>query len=208
MGEGGAVLQRNNTVLISKAKRSSIDRKTIQDLVGQGFKVGYLPRVDVTRQKFQDYAVEHNDGHAALVEDNSGKSNLVVARSYVSQSMMTRDEIQTAAKASGVKEVVDVDDRNLPPLSFNLIQLADGSVAMTGGAEDLEKIISQMVGPEKVNTTDEILEDLVEALTGSMRCLTNTLLKLPEIYYRVSFSSLHDDPIVSIMKGKLRATII
>jgi hypothetical protein len=173
IGEGGKVLTRSKSILITPDIYEE-SKEDLQNLINSGFKIGYLPFVDASKQKNR-FHKEHIDGHTTLVEYAGNRLALVVAKSYIYQGGGSEKQIKKAADKIGAK-LFEVDDKNLPPLAFNLLQFADRSIAMTSGAKILETILASIVGKEKVFTTRYPIENIPKHHWGSIRCLTNIIL--------------------------------
>ncbi len=183
-GDGGKVLPWKQTILVSKDIWDAQKRAEIVDLRNQGLKVGFLPRVDPDKQEWDfNWEQNHIDGHNSLIEDRNGGMNLLVAKSYFDQSKDTRKGLEYSTDSVGAKLWV-VDDEHLPPLAFNLEQFLDGTVAMTKGAQALEQVVTELVGPEKVRTTSTQLWYIPGEGQGGIRCITNILPPLPQAYWQ------------------------
>lgn len=186
LGEGGRVLNKDKSVIVSPLVWKAARRSDIADLRRQGFKFGTLPSVIKEKQEYDfNYLNDHIDGHASLIADQERRLHLLIAKSYFEQRSGSMREIREAADYAGVKPVV-VDDINLPPLSFNLIQLENGVVIMTGGADALEEVIADLVGKSRVLTTEVELWEIPSVSAGSIRCLTNYLPQFPAKYWSVT----------------------
>jgi hypothetical protein len=173
LGEGGKVLTRSKSILVTPDIYET-SKADIKNLSSSGFKIGYLPFVDKSKQK-NLFHEEHVDGHATLVEYVGGRLALVVASSYISQGEGAKKQIKKAADKIGAK-LFEVDDRILPPLAFNLLQFEDRSIAMTSGAKTLETILASIVGKDKIFTTKYPIENIPKLHWGGIRCLTNIIL--------------------------------
>lgn len=134
-----------------------------------GYQVASLPDTAAP----EDYAVpKHRDGHASLIEADSGDLVLAVAKSYYQQKR--RHQIDRATEELGIRRVV-VDDQDFPPLAFNGIQLADKTIIITAGAPSLEEALKDLVGSNRVYTTDVPIRIIPRKSRGSIRCLTTPL---------------------------------
>ncbi|KKQ29389.1 MAG: hypothetical protein A3H17_00400 [Candidatus Levybacteria bacterium RIFCSPLOWO2_12_FULL_37_14] len=173
LGEQGKVLVKNKSILVTP----DVWRKSKDEILGltrNGFKVGCLPCVDTSKQSYK-FTELHIDGHSALIEDKNGTLVLLVTDSYSHQGHDTRKFIRQAAETAEAR-MVEVDDRKLPPLALNLIQFEDRSIAFTNSeARDLEVTLSELVGSDKIFTTEIPLIELPKHALGGMRCLTNIL---------------------------------
>ena len=176
LGEGGSVLVAGNAVLVSEnlwiEKNQDRGFNVLKRL---GFTVAPLPPVDPNKQKYVFINESHIDCHAALIIDPSGKLHLLVAESYSRQGNGTRKRIRFAADTIGAK-VFEVDDRNLPPLALNFIQLADKTAIVTGSeTADLTFVLDNILGANNVRVTSVPLLAIPAMLAGSIRCMTNTI---------------------------------
>lgn len=170
LGAGGTILARQKKILFGGCFVDSTRRSAVK--LGQaGFQVSPMPFVKYSNYPYAEY---HIDGHASLVEAANGRLHLLVASSYFNQDKATSFEIE---KASGALDMdLDVlEDKNLPPLAFNIVQLADNSIVMTAGAPQLEEVLADLVGPTRVFTTSMVLTNIPRELEGSIRCMTNIL---------------------------------
>jgi hypothetical protein len=166
LAEGGRVLARGKAILVTPDiwKTSKDEIRSLQE---RGFKVGRLPFVDPVKQKY-DFKENH-------IEGENGQLYLVVADSYSRQGGHTRSSISQACDSVEV-EIVEVDDKNLPPLAFNLVQFDDRSIAMTTSeARDLDVTLSWLVGKGKIFTTEIPLVQIPNLTCGGIRCLSNII---------------------------------
>jgi hypothetical protein len=173
LGEQGKVLTKNKAILVTPDvwKKS---RHQISELTQDGFDVGCLLNVDKCKQNYR-FEESHIDGHSALIEDKNGDLVLLVADSYSHQGNGARKLIKQAADTVGAR-MIEIDDRNLPPLALNLIQFEDGSIAFTNSeAKDLEITLAELVGNNKLFKTKIPLIAVPRLSSGGMRCLTNIL---------------------------------
>lgn len=170
LGAGGTILARQKTILfggcfVDSTRRSAVKLKQL------GFQVAPIPFVKYSNYPYAEY---HIDGHASLVEAKNGRLHFLVAASYFNQDRNTSYEIDKVSEDLDMDLDV-LDDRNLPPLAFNLVQLADNSIIMTAGAPQLEEVLRDLVGPGHVFTTSTVLTNIPTELKGSIRCMTNVL---------------------------------
>ena len=173
LGEGGKVLVKDKAILVTPDIHKS-SKDEIGKLTKEGYHIGVLPRVNPVKQKY-GFMNEHIDGHASLIKDKDDNLALVVADSYLRQGNDTYKNIKTACKATGA-EIVEVDDRNLPPLAFNLLQFEDKSIAVTNSvARDLEVTLHDLVGRDKVFMTEVPITYIPKLARGGIRCLTNAI---------------------------------
>ncbi|MDP2585997.1 MAG: hypothetical protein Q8P29_03900 [Candidatus Levybacteria bacterium] len=173
LGEGGKVFTKKNSILVTPDIWKN-SRDEIRGLINIGFKVGYLPFVDPKKQR-HDFKENHLDGHSGLIEDKNGQLALVVAHSYSHQGNGTRKLIIRACESIDA-QIVEVDDRNLPPLPFNFEQFEDRSIAVTNSeARDLEVTLMNLAGEDKVFKTDVPLVKIPRLTCGGIRCLTNII---------------------------------
>lgn len=180
LGEGGKVLLKGKAILVTPDIWRTARRGEIPSLRNRGFRVGCLPFVDPSKQQFE-FKEDHVDGHASLIEDKTGKLILVVAESYSRQGAGTRKLIRQAAN-SVEAELVEVYDKNLPPLAFNFIQFDDMTIALgSAEAKDLELTLGILVGPDRVLTTEDPLRLIPSVAFGGIRCLTNVIPPLSDL---------------------------
>jgi hypothetical protein len=173
LGEEGKVLSKGKSILVTPDiwKKS---QEEIQKLTQEGYRIGMLPFVDPTKQKY-DFKETHFDGHTSLIKDKNDNLALVVADSYSRQGNDARKLIRRGCETIGAK-MVEVDDRQLPPLAFNFLQFEDKSIAMTiSEARDLKLTLGNLVGNDKVFTTELPLIYIPKLTVGSIRCLTNII---------------------------------
>ncbi len=174
LGDNGSVLHRKNAVLVTQDIWRN-HKNEIEELKEKGFSVGSLPLVNPSKQKYKNFPEEHLDCHACLIEGDDSKLYLVVADSYSRQGKGTRKKIRLAAETVEA-EMVEIDDRNLPPFALNLIQFEDNSILMTDSeAKDLEYTLVGLVDRNRVYTTDIPIELIPRLTGGGIYCLTNTL---------------------------------
>lgn len=173
LGEQGKVLHAGDVVLVTPDiwKKNKEELRELQD---RGLRVGWIPFVDPYEQRY-GIIEDHIDGHASLIENKEGGLSLVVGDSYSRQGRGTLKRIKAAADYIEA-DLVEVDDRSLPPLAFNLVQFNDRSVVVTGAEmNDLRFTLAELVGGERVFTTPIPIEQIPTVAKGGIRCLTNTL---------------------------------
>lgn len=169
LGEGGAVLSRGNYVIMSE-ELAEVEWYQLPALKAKDIKIGTVPSPAIGLPG--NFARAHIDGHVALIEDIKGILTLLVAESYYQAAGARRQSITKAALLIGADKVV-INDKNLPPLAFNLVQFHDGSVAMTSKADDLEEIIRELVGEKFIHTTRIPLVEFPNRAKSGLRCLSN-----------------------------------
>lgn len=181
-GNGGAVLTKGNAVVAANVAIYDIEEE-VEALRERGIRVGVIPPVSPLSQKCA-FAYDDIDCHVALVENRDSELNLFVAKSYFDQDVRTGEEIRRAAEEIESRLTV-IEDAGLPPFSFNLVQFSDLSVVMTSGAPVLEESIMELVGEEKVHTTDVPIVEIPKRKMGGISCMTNItpdfLIKSPSI---------------------------
>lgn len=173
--EGGLVLNTGNAVLVSEElwKKPRADR-AFHLLKETGFRIGSLPLVDTIKQE-NGFPPNHIDGHAALITSREGKPTLLAARSYLLQGGQTYKLVRRAAETVGA-QLIQVDDRNLPPLALNLIQFMNREVVVTAtDYADFNQLLVELLGPEKVHSTRISISEIPQNWLGSIRCMTTTL---------------------------------
>ena len=177
LSEGGMVLHAQRVVLVSDALWQT--RRTDRGfncLEEAGYVIAPLPEVIQSKQKYE-FNEAHIDGHAALIVDKNQRLQLLVAESYSRQGNGTRKDITRAAEAIGAG-VFEIDDRNLVPLSLNLVQFEDGTIIVSKGqSNDLIFVLQNMVGEDKVLITEVPIVQIPQFLFGSIRCLINIIPK-------------------------------
>lgn len=185
LGEGGSVISLGKSVVIPEHLWDLCKKEEAVKLREAGFKFAIVPSVDRGKQKFDfEFERDHIDGHLSLVGDCSGRQYLLAAKSYALQGGSTRKAIRRAAESIGAEEII-IDDRNLPPLSFNFLFTDSGQVLMTKEADELENVLNEVIGKDCVFTTPRTLEAIPLVAFGSIRCLTNYLPSLPDYYWEV-----------------------
>ncbi len=171
LGEGGKVLTRLKALLVTEDIWQSSDPSLVE-LRSHGMRIAPLPFVDQSKQKYT-FPLDHIDGHALLVETKRQGLLLAVSKSYYYQGKNSSGSIRKAADTISARLTI-VDDRNLPFLAFNLIQLYDGTVVMTGPRNNqLTVVLGSHV--KRVITTDTPITLLPQLTSGSLRCMTNDL---------------------------------
>lgn len=171
LGNGGAARYRRNVLLTTKKVYIEMNPKDQMELRAKNIKVGLLPLVDPAKQSGL-FRLDDIDCHVTLIETAQGGLELLVARSYYEQSFDAGKMINAAGDSIEASLKV-VDDRNSPPLAFNLVQLDDLSVVMTSGATKLEEYIAGLVGSERVFTTAMPIIEIPKRGKGNIGCLTN-----------------------------------
>lgn len=177
LGEGGKLIQAGKSILVSPDLWSNpISRAHLEMLRKEGYKVSYLPPILKDGQPIgkRDFIAGHIDGHANLILGKDGNPYLLYAKTYARQGHKAASSIRSAADFVGAIPV-EVDDDELPPLVFNFIQLADGSVIVSGsnGSKTLEEKIREIVGEEKLVVTDVPIIEIPQLAKGSIRCMVN-----------------------------------
>ncbi len=119
-----------------------------------------------------NFAHHHIDGHLALIYDKDQEPVLLAAHSYFHQNPQTTIAVGRIRRELGVDRET-IDDYTLPPLALNLLQLDTGDIIMTSQADVLERRLKDMVGADRVHTTEVPIIKIPNRARGSIRCMTN-----------------------------------
>lgn len=169
LGESGAVIHSRDIVLTTSKRWNLPNTINMREkLSGRGYLMDYLPYVDPVDGNVQG----HIDGHAALIEEKEGNIVLLVAESYYQQNSKTMQRISEV----GLNTRVDIRavKTNLP-LELNLVQFRDGKVVMTGGTKETQTLVEDLVGKDKVITTNVPIQWIPKRRSAGIRCITNII---------------------------------
>ena len=197
-GEGGRLLYRKNTALVSNRYYRSEDIKTMRDIGGRPAhtdslrELGCCPAtlpLPVTFYQEEGGRVsfnpdDHPDRHYALVEDRCGELHLFVDPGIQSG---LRGVFQPPAMSSGrtLEELKKICAKisirlHIPQKlrvfgSINFMQFQDGRILMTGGEPELQGELEELVGKECVHPTPLPIQFHPAFLQGGIRCLITEL---------------------------------
>lgn len=191
-GEGGRVLSRGDTALVTKRliignARIKCDEQ-LQILLQKGVKIGQLPLplggiCTLAETKERVFPNDHLDRVSALIKDGDDEMHLIV-----DPKICTMDEDKRKNRtALGPKESIEKTIECCEPLgikvhcphkmkvpySVNLEQFSDGRVLMTGGDKPLAKIIGRIAGRENVFQTKVPIRFMPVYNRAGIRCLIN-----------------------------------
>lgn len=177
LGEGGKVLSAGKSIIVAQDLWvNPISRKHLDMLRVKGYRVAHIPLVDENSQPEgkREFIKDHIDGHAALLLGDDENLHLLYAKSYARQGGQTSKALRSAADFVGA-DATEVDDNGLPPLAFNLVQFANGSVVMSSsrGSKSLEERVRAIVGVDKLTVTSIPIVEISALSKGSIRCMAN-----------------------------------
>ncbi|TSC90167.1 MAG: hypothetical protein G01um10145_271 [Microgenomates group bacterium Gr01-1014_5] len=185
LGEGGAVLRVNSKLFFSDPRGCDLKKhkkhsEHIKQLPAR-FNVGLLPfpcgvEINMLTGYSEEFLNHHVDRTAAFIKGRDGKDYLLVEPVYISENQQPWGSyakfIQDQCTKLGVELVVIERAPDDTPYSLNLVQFYDGTVMMTAGHESLEKIIRQIVGDNRVITTQRPLVYYPVIRRGGWRCMS------------------------------------
>ncbi len=184
LGVGGKVLHAGRSLIVSEDLRQNpLARRHLEMLKTKGYKIGYIPHVRTERQPEgkRNFVEDHIDGHSNLIRDNKGKTYFLYSKSYARQGGKAARELRQAADFAKAVDI-EIDDKDLPFLAFNFLQLRDGTVILSATSAQngqtklrsrLESVLIEILGKDKVVTTEIPITRISSDLGGSIRCLTN-----------------------------------
>jgi hypothetical protein len=178
LGEGGKVLRAGLSVLISEDLWSRRDLEPdLRRIKRLGYKVAPVPWVNPScRPGVEEQLVPgHIDGHISLIEGIDGKTYMLFLDSYENQDEKTEDQLRQAAEFLGVVPV-RVEDKGLPPLPLNILQLPNNNVVLSRGFQSeshLEQVLATIVGADRLFITKVPLQLIPHHTKAGIRCLTN-----------------------------------
>ncbi|HVZ58124.1 MAG TPA: hypothetical protein VG935_00005, partial [Patescibacteria group bacterium] len=187
LGEGGRILKQRNKVFVPTVQDHLASdpryEQHIRSLERKGFEFGYLPwplAVDaIPGQREYDVAPsDHLDRAAAFIRGKDSKDYLLLDENYA-QSRTPRvgsysHVIENACYKLDVTPVVVERAADSIPYALNLEQFTDGTVLMTGGDPALQEVVGQLVGDDKVATTEVPIVYYPVIRKGGIRCMTLT----------------------------------
>ncbi len=177
LGDGGRVLAKQDAIIVTPTIWN-LAGNDLDKMRARGFKVAVIPTVNPVKQKF-NFCQRDIDGHSQLIEGSNDQLHLLVARSFFNQGRYqgqdTQKVIESSCRETDVNLVV-IDDRRLPPLSLNLLQLDNQAVVFTGPADStLGKVLKEIVGKDKIFPTQQPIRLIPQKSKGGIGCLTNLL---------------------------------
>ncbi|MDH4358420.1 MAG: hypothetical protein OEV37_00515 [Candidatus Berkelbacteria bacterium] len=183
LGEGGAVLSRAKTALVSHTigyeNGEFIDSAAdAMILIESGIKTQPLPN-PICRSPEGLSLNDHLDRTAGLVEDSKGNLHLVVDPQYHSGTQSapispaeSADEIRRRCEHLSI--AVHTPRRLAVPFSVGVCQLPNGKILATSG-DDVEELLAGIVGEDRVVTTDIPLECYPAFVFAGIHCLVTEL---------------------------------
>ncbi|MDD3190308.1 MAG: hypothetical protein PHI66_01295 [Candidatus Pacebacteria bacterium] len=199
-GEGGRVLCVTNkmivaeNIIVSNGKSSPPVLNGIEQL---GIKVGLFPMPLVGMLSFQGddcgkmSTNDHLDRVACLILGKDDKPHLLIEKNILSgefigekkkKDLLIVDPERSLAKIKEMCGDLDItlhclDDISVP-YALNMIQFFDGKILMTGGDDIVYKMVSSIVGEEKVFRTETPIKYFPLLAKAGIRCLIGVI---PEI---------------------------
>lgn len=183
LGEGGHILKIGRKILLPSNLGFTKSRlkfeKDIRELLA-GYEVGFLPwpfGVEIRNggQVLEEFPGTHLDRVAAFIKGAEGRDYLLVDPNYLNDSRLPwgsyKGELIATARRMGITLVViDKSDRDVP-YGLNLVQFNDGSVFMSSGHKSLEALIKQIVGDDRVFTTNRPVIYFPILRRGGLNCM-------------------------------------
>lgn len=184
LGEGGRVLKVGKKVFLPHPNGYVQSKQKFLrevDPLKKKYQIGFLPHplateVDIRTGRKHTFDNDHLDRSAAFIKGADEKDYLLVDSNYMSsfapQFGRYSSQIISACRDLDVT-LVDVKRKgDSIPNALNFVQFEDKSVVMTGGDNQLQNIVEEIVGQEKVVTTQSpiILYPLIRG--GGIRCMT------------------------------------
>jgi hypothetical protein len=197
-GEGGRTLSARDIVLVPEriVLKAGLSRRVMDEdlspLYAAGLRTGRLPlpvavyctHEEVTSSVFFN---DHLDRAAGLIAGKDGRAHLVLDPCF-----FTVKWIDEGAKIWELREPEDSENlvREIckplgivvhrlasmrVPYALNLIQSQDGCVLMTGGDEAAAGLIGELVGSEKVHTTEIPIIHYPVFANAGIRCLVGDM---------------------------------
>lgn len=185
LGEGGALLQVNYKLFV--ADPGGYDEKKYQNIrwdirqLPNKFRYALLPHpigveIDVEAGTRKEFKSHHVDRAAAFLLGKDRKEYLLVEPDYVKEDLDPWGNykifIENECKKLGVELVVIERNENDTPYSLNLVQFYDGTVMMAAGHPSLERLVRQIVGEDRVITTQNPLVYYPVLRRGGWRCMS------------------------------------
>ena len=189
LGEGGRVLKLGKKAFVPDPRGFVQTRpKYTKNLkaLSDRFQFGFLPyplAVEVDRESKTSniFPNDHLDRVAAFIKGKDNKGYLLLDSHYVSESQAPYGDhwtgIKEACQKLDVSPVVVDRKPSSVPYALNLEQFADGTVLLTGGDNTLTEYMKQIVGADKVYTTDRPIIFYPLYRNGGIRCM---LLHAPQ----------------------------
>ena len=178
LGEGGKVLRAGLSVLVSEDLWSRRDLEPdLRRIKRLGYKVAPVPWVNPScRPGTEEQMVPgHIDGHISLIEGVDGKTYMLFLDSYENQDEKTKEKLRQAAEFLGVVPV-RIEDKGLPPLPLNILQLPNNNVVLSRGFQphsQLEQELETIVGTDSMFITKVPLQLMPHHTKAGIRCFTN-----------------------------------
>lgn len=199
-GEGGRVLHRRNTILVSEyltlGKHRPLEEAKIADFNQMEINLGLFPlpisSIFSLSKKGKLIPNDHLDRVSCLIEGKDKKLYLVVDPKIctlkkdedknwiVQNSEKSLEEIRIICQQLGI-ELCYLEKMEVP-YALNLFQFENGKILMTGGDDSTYQVIAEIVGEEMVTKTEVPIQLYPIFNNAGIGCLINksfppTLLK-------------------------------
>lgn len=183
LGEGGNILKRGKKIILPSnlgyTKGRNKFEKDVKKLL-RDYNVGFLPwpfgvEVRDGDKTIEEFPSTHLDRVVAFIEGKDGRDYLLVDPNYINERKMPwgsyKQELEMTTKGMDITLlVVDRRDDDVP-YSLNLVQFNDNSVFMSNGHKSLEALLKQIVGEDKVFTTNHPVIHFPILRRGGLSCM-------------------------------------
>ena len=182
LGVGGRVLELEKKLFIANprgyTKAKERDYEGINRL-SRRFQIALLPfhlmvEIDKRLNTKTVFPSDHLDRVAAFIRGKDGRDYLLLD-SYYAETVLPYEtywtEIKEACYKLDVTPIIIKQDIRSIPYSLNLEQFANGKILLTGGDDNLTKLLGQIVGDENVNVTEIPIINYPLYRFGGIRCM-------------------------------------
>jgi len=196
-GEGGRVLTSQKTMLVSErlveeeSHSRPVGSQDLKEIIQEGINVGTFPfplaqMFSASKRTNRASINDHIDRVACLIQGRDKGLHLVVDplietavwRGKNRDSLWTlrtpgetREKITGSCKPFGIN--VHYPKALKVPYSLNLIQFRDGRILMTGGDDEVEGLITEIVGEDKIFKTPIPIRFFPVWSYAGIRCLVS-----------------------------------
>lgn len=190
-GEGGRALACGDSIFVAERFLDDcvpMAMPRVEALEQLGLRVGLFPLPiagTLSRETIENKFVvnDHLDRVACLIKNQEDKLHLAVdPRIYTAiitsknswspcEPRESLNRIGSACEQLGIK--LCYPNKTEIPYIFNLIQFSDGRVLMSSGCNSAYKLIADIVGEEKITTTEIPIRYLPTYAFAGIRCLLN-----------------------------------
>lgn len=184
LGDGGAVIPLADKVFVADPaayppRQAALLRRDLER-IENSFQIGFLPhpiavKMDFSTNQTSEFITCHPDRVSGKLIGRDGRNYFLADSAYTEQYCYPWGSyyhtIRDACRQLQTELVLVKREDGDTPYSLNFEQFADGSVVMTSGHPQLEETVKQIVGEDKVVTTEIPIFIYPIRRRGGIRCM-------------------------------------